>query len=180
MIVFTKKKLEEYLTNHNIPLDEWGIGKAKTIDHFLREVVRGESILKEVDGGIIREVKALSIIVRYKNLVLVEDCQIFDDGRVRKRKMEASVAEKIDKYDKNLIQSVIRGIKEELSISLDIGQITELGELDKEMLSMSYPGIITKIKLYKFLVILDDDQYISEGYMEIQEDKKTYFVWRES
>ncbi len=94
--------------------------------------------------------------------------------------MEASVAEKIDKYDKNLIQSVIRGIKEELSISLDIGQITELGELDKEMLSMSYPGIITKIKLYKFLVILDDDQYISEGYMEIQEDKKTYFVWRES
>lgn len=175
MLILTKKRLEEYLISFGVPIDRWGKGQSKTIDHLFIEIVKGESVLS-LDNNY-KEVESLSIVVTYDNLKLIEDYQIFNDGRTRSRKMNASVAEKIDKNDKDLVQAVIRGIKEELSIDVRENQIVEIGSVNVVRNSMSYPGILSKMKLHKFSIDLDLDQYNPNGYVEIQDDKKTYFKW---
>lgn len=110
-------------------------------------------------------------------MILKEDYQKFKDGRVRKRKMDASVAEKLDKNDRNLISAVIRGIKEELDVDISESQISNNGKNRKIMDSMSYPGLNSIIDLFKYTVILNDSQYNPDGYVENQEDKSTYFKW---
>jgi hypothetical protein len=177
MFILTKKSLEDYLLKFKIPISEWGSGSSKTINHLLKEIIRGETKLIEENNDLIREVSALSIIVTYKNLILKEDYQEFNDGRVRRRKMEASVAEKMDKNDKNIIESVKRGIKEELDIHIDSGQISQLDVISTNRESMSYPGIMSKITLHKFHIELDENQFNPDGYVEVQEDKKTVFKW---
>lgn len=177
MFVLTKKSLSDYLIKFKIPIDVWGKGESKTIDHLLKEIIRGESVLKVDKNKLVREVKSLSIIVTHKDLKLVEDYQIFNDGRVRSRKMNASVAEKIDKDDKDLNYAVVRGIKEELDIDIRKDQIVRLGKIKKVRNSMSYPGMVSKMELFKFSINLDDDQFRPNGYVEVQDDKKTYFKW---
>jgi hypothetical protein len=177
MFILTKKNLEEYLLKLNIPISTWGKGSAKTTTHLLKEIVRGESILSLEGNKLIRDVSALSIIVTYKDLILKEDYQEFNDGRIRRRKMEASVAEKIDKDDTDLVNAVKRGIKEELEISIEESQILELENTSKFIESMSYPGIMSRVKLYRFHVDLNENQYDPNGYTEVQEDKKTFFIW---
>lgn len=44
---FEKTKLINLLTQYNIPIENWGIGEAKTIEHLLREIDSGEIILVE-------------------------------------------------------------------------------------------------------------------------------------
>ena len=180
MFVFTKKSLENYLLKFNIPIDKWGLGSAKTINHLLKEISKGETKFLIENGNLIREVSALSIVVTYKNLKLKEEYQEFNDGRTRKRKMEASVAEKIDKSDKNLNDAVKRGIKEELNITIGIDQISELKSVSKFRESTSYPGLMSRVTLHRFHVDLKNDQFNPEGYVEIQDDKKTYFIWIEN
>lgn len=177
MFILTKKSLENYLLKFKIPISTWGNGNSKTIDHLFKEIIRGESKLIEQGSNLVREVSALSIIVTHKNLILKEDHQEFNDGRVRRRKMEASVAEKIDKNDKNLIESVKRGMKEELNISVSTGQISKLDVISMDRESMSYPGIMSKMTLHKFHIEINESQFNPDGYVEVQEDKKTVFKW---
>lgn len=177
MFILTKKSLEDYLLKFNIPINDWGKGSAKTITHLLKEIIRGETKLIVENNNLIREVSALSIIVTYKDLRLIEDHQEFNDGRKRKRKMEASVAEKLDKDDKDLINAVKRGLKEELEIDISENQISKLEDTSKFRESMSYPGIMSRVVLFRFHVELNEDQFKSEGYTEIQDDKKTIFKW---
>ena len=95
----------------------------------------------------------------------------------RSRKMDASVAEKLDKNDKNLVSAVIRGIKEELDVDINESQISDNGKNRKVIDSMSYPGLNSIIDLFKYTVILNESQYNPDGYVENQEDKSTYFKW---
>ena len=177
MIVITKSKLEEYLKKFNIDTDLWGKGRSKTINHLFNEIIRGETELV-VDGDkLVREVSALSIIVRYGDKILKEDKQVFNDGRTRKRKMTASVAEKLDKDDNDLISAVKRGIKEELGFDTEENQITHTRDITRYRYSESYPNLFTKIVLFGFKIELNESQYDPNGYIEIQEDKKTYFKW---
>lgn len=180
MIFLTKTKLEKFLLRNKLPINEWGKGSAKTIDHLFKEIIKGESKIEIIDNELVRHVKALSITVLYKNLILKEDYQKFKDGRVRRRKMDASVAEKLDKNDKDLVGAVIRGIKEELDITINNSQISENGKNRQIMDSMSYPGLHSIVDLFKYTVILNDTQYKSDGYVENQEDKSTYFKWIEN
>lgn len=173
----TIKKLKKYLVQFKIPLDKWGVGRAKTTFHLFKEIISGESILKEKDGKIIRVVRVLSIIVIYNDLKLKEDYQKFSDGRIRRRKMEASVAEKINGDDNDLFDSVIRAINEELQIIISKEQINHLSDIPVNRKSDSYPGIISEMMMYRFSIELNSDQFKSEGYMEDQDDKKTYFKW---
>ena len=41
-----------------------------------------------------------------------------------------------------------------------------------------YPGIKSFHIGYEFLVVLNDEQYIEDGYIERQKDKDVYFKWR--
>lgn len=178
MLFINIKKLEKYLIDKNVDISSWGKGNAKTLNHLYNEIIKRECELIEDNGSLYRKLSSLSIRVYYNNLKLIEDRQEFKDGRTRRRKMEASVAEKISINDKNLIESVKRALKEELNIDVFDSQIIPNGEKSDFRESMSYPTLNMDIHLYKFTIKLDINQYNSEGYVEDQEDKKTYFVWK--
>lgn len=180
MLILSKLKLIEILKDYNIDISGWGQGESKTIDHLFSEIVKGETKISVEGGKLIREVSALSIVVRYKNLILKEDYQEFIDGRKRKRKMKASVAEKLDSKDKDLLSAVKRAINEELGIKISSSQIKKGDDDVKVRISRSYPNLLSKVKLFGFEVSLNGDQFDPKGYVEIQEDKKTFFKWEES
>jgi hypothetical protein len=177
MLILTKSKLIEILDRYKIDISNWGKGESKTIDHLFTEIIKGESNIVEKNGSLLRRVSALSIIVRYKDLILREDYQEFNDGRKRKRKMKASVAEKLDPSDKNLTEAVKRAISEELGIEISDNQISKREDEIKNRLSTSYPNLQSEVVLFGFEVNLTDSQFKKDGYVEIQKDKKTFFKW---
>ena len=93
--MWSLKKLEKILKDNGVDISKWGKGEAKTLNHLLQELIKDECKLEIKDGKVIRIVHALSINVIYKGEVLKEEYQRFKDGRIRKRKMDCSVAEKI-------------------------------------------------------------------------------------
>jgi hypothetical protein len=177
MIVLSKSKLKEILDKYGISTLDWGRGESKTINHLFLEIIRGETKLTPYKGSLLREVSALSIVVKYGDLKLREDYQEFNDGRRRRRKMRASVAEKLDINDRDLISAVKRAISEELDIKINDNQIIKLNDDIKMRMSMSYPNLLSKVSLFGFEVELNESQFDPNGYIEIQEDKKTYFKW---
>ena len=74
-------------------------------------------------------------------------------------------------------ESLKRGIEEELGILLDDNQISEGKGIREEDTSDSFPGLMTRYKGHNFTCTLNKFQFNPEGYVEIQKDKKTYFIW---
>lgn len=173
--------LKDYLLKFNIPLGEWGKGYAKTLNHLLDEIKSKECVLKE-EGVLVREIEFVMCQIFYYSegttLKLVEEKQVFLDGRTRVRKKESSVSEKM-KIGEDPKESLIRGIEEELGIFLEEDQIEELKGIDEEEESDSFPGLMTRYKGHSFNCFLNKSQFNPEGYIETQKDKKTYFIWEE-
>ena len=180
--MWSLKKLEKILKDNGVDISKWGKGEAKTLNHLLQELIKDECKLEIKDGKVIRIVHALSINVIYKGEVLKEEYQRFKDGRIRKRKMDCSVAEKIhDDEIKDLNKAVKRALSEELRIKdISDDQITKLPQISRTRPSGSYPGTDMDMVLYKFNVVLKYHQYDPHGYVEHQEDKDTYFVWMQN
>ena len=172
--------LEKYLTSFKIPIDKWGKGYAKTTEHLLWEIESGECNLIEKNGYLVREIEFVMCEIYYsegeKTYKLIEEKQVFKDGRVRRRDKKSSVSEKM-KIGEDPLESLIRGIEEELSISVDAGQIQIGDKIEKEDISDSFPGLITKYNGYNFTCFLNKFQYDPTGYQEKQKDKSTYFTW---
>lgn len=174
--------LLDLLKKFNVPLDEWGKGSAKTVAHLYNEVKEGETILKEEGDKLVREVEFVGARVIYKKedgeiLRLYEDKQVFKDGRIRKRKtMPYSMAEKF-KAGEDPKASVIRGMKEELGIEINKEQFVFYNRVRKNI-NDDYPGIDSYHTGHEFLVLLNDEQYDPEGYIERQPDKDVHFTWR--
>jgi len=174
------KDLETLLRKYNIPIDNWGTGKSKTIQHLHNEVEEKECFLSEENDNLIRYIEFVAIKIYFRDgediWILKEDRQEFKDGRVRRRNMSNSVSEKMKAgEDTNL--SALRGIKEELGIDIDKSQLVKRRDLDYDGGSISYPGLITKYKGHKFICYLEQQQFNPSGYIEVQSDKSTYFVW---
>jgi hypothetical protein len=176
------KSLEEYLLRFGIPLEKWGKGYAKTLSHLLKEIESGECTILEEGGNLLREIEFAMCEMFYrdgKNLFkLIEKKQVFNDGRTRIRDKESSVSEKI-MIGEDPLESLIRGVKEELGIILGESQIEEVGDVKKTESSQSFPGLITKYSGHNFTCFLNQDQYNPNGYVEVQKDKSTYFIWKE-
>ncbi len=173
--------LKGYLSSHNIPLDGWGKGGAKTPEHLLKEINEGETVLVERGNEILRQIKVASITVLYGKddevYVLAEDRQEFNDGRVRKRtKPKGSLSEKFKSHEESNVAAK-RAIREELGITGDV-KLVKGGEVEEVEESQSFPGLKTLCSLHRYNAELTDDQYNPAGYVEEQEDKKTYFVWK--
>ncbi len=186
---FENKKIERsellrILNEHDIPVETWGIGKAKTIEHLLNEINAGECVLKEdgETGVLARHFAFLAMNVFFqdegKRYKLVEEKQVFKDGRERIRNLDSSLGEKIKVGEHDINSVIIRGIEEELGIedSVTIGEVHKIYE---EVESMSYPGLVSKRDKYAVDIGIDKHQYKPDGYIEVQEDKTTYFVWKE-
>ena len=176
------KSLEEYLLRFRIPLEKWGKGYAKTLNHLFKEIESGECTLSEERGNLLREIEFVMCEMFYrdgKNLFkLIEEKQVFTDGRTRTRDKESSVSEKM-MIGEDPLESLIRGVEEELGIILDESQIEEEDGVEKTEASQSFPGLTTKYNGHNFTCFLNQSQYNPNGYIEVQKDKSTYFIWKE-
>jgi hypothetical protein len=175
-------ELINLLKKHNIPCDMWGTGKSKTIEHLLDEVEGEECILIEAPTGLIRLIEFVGIKIYYtdennQKWFLKEDKQEFNDGRVRRRNIPNSVSEKMKSGEDPLISS-IRGIREELGVKVESHQLIKFRDLHYDGGSVSYPGLDTKYKGYRFTCHFTKEQFNPNGYIEVQKDKKTFFVWK--
>lgn len=113
-----------------------------------------------------------------ERLVLIEDKQVFTDGRERTRDFDWSIAEKLAPGE-NPVDAARRALKEEL----DIQGKTKFAQgetKEKERTSPSYPGLTSRYTTHYFNVNLNDDQFKPKGYIEQQPDKTTYWVWEKA
>lgn len=170
-------KLKEY----NVPVDHWGTGSAKTITHLLNELKNDECVIVDEGGYLVRYIEFVGVEVFYTDkdgvlYVLREDRQEFKDGRTRRRSMMSSVAEKM-KAGEDPLESAMRGIEEELNFVVSSDQLKMEANLDYDAGSQSYPGLKTKYKGHKFTCFINEQQYEPKGYIEVQEDKSTFFIW---
>lgn len=172
------------LRQYHIPVDEWGVGQAKTPQHLLNEINDKECSIEDENGKLVRYIEFVGVKVYYidenENLYYLKEFeQIFRDGRVRRRTMKSSVSEKM-KSGEDPLESAIRGISEELGIDVEKSQLKDGKEISFNGDSVSYPGLQTKYKGYQFTIYLTKEQYNPDGYVEEQEDKSTYFKWIKS
>lgn len=177
----TVEELKNKLKEYSVPIEEWGTGEAKNVEHLLDEI-RGEECNVEDRGGyLIRSIEFVGVRIYHKDKdnvtwVLKEDKQEFKDGRVRRRNMPSSVSEKM-KFGEDPLISSIRGIKEELGVAVEGHQLIKMKDLSYNGGSQSYPGLRTKYKGYQFTCLFNNDQFDENGYIEVQKDKSTFFKW---
>lgn len=171
----------QMLKDHGINTELYGTGTFKTIGHLYQEIHEGETELTEEGGQLIRKVQFVGARILYKKdgewIRLYEEKQIFRDGRERRRtNMPYSAAEKF-KTGEDPKEVIVRGMKEELNLEISTNQFTFYNKV-KMGEDGDYPGINSFHTGYEFLVILNDEQYTPEGYIERQKDKDVYFTWR--
>jgi hypothetical protein len=177
-----KVGLETKLSQYRIPFQQWGQGTSKTLDHLVKEIEDGESVFIEEKGQLIRLISVLGIkvtcILGHDTFVLVEDRQVFKDGRTRQRNfIPDSVSEKLKGDEIPDAQAVRRALKEELRVT-DIRDVSIGERMVEEKESQSYPGLITRLTIHKFKAEIWAIGFQAAGYQEIQADKTTYFVWK--
>lgn len=175
------KTLTSKLKEYKVPIDYWGTGHAKTVEHLLDELLNDECHIKDEGGYLVRYIEFVGIRIFYKDkdgnlFYLKEDRQEFKDGRTRRRTMPSSVSEKM-KFGEDPSVSSIRGIEEELGIKVTQNQLMKQRDLDYDGGSQSYPGLKTRYKGHQYTCYLRDNQYNPKGYVEVQKDKSTFFVW---
>ncbi len=172
-----KMGLKRLLEAYCIPLEEWGVGSAKTLEHLEREIEEEETSLVPVGGELVRKVRGVSIAVRYGPYDLVEDRQEFPDGRVRHRHA-LGVSEKL-KGEEDSLLAALRALREELGIEVSADSLTFLGQQTTTKASSSYPGLMSQYEMwdYEFEMPME---FFKEEYMEDNEGMRTYFKWVEA
>ncbi len=175
-------ELRNNLVEHGVPVESWGTGNAKTLNHLFKEIQERECYLSDEGEYLTRYIEFVGIKVYYqeqgKMWFLKEDRQEFKDGRVRRRKMPSSVSEKMKSGEDPLV-SAIRGIEEELGIKVESSQLSKRRDFVYNGSSVSYPGLSAKYKGHQYSCYLNKEQFNVNGYIEIQSDKKTFFTWEE-
>jgi hypothetical protein len=174
--------LKQKLSAAEIDTSTWGTGEAKQVKDLYEEIKNGETVLTTDDEGrLLRQVTVCGANVYYikegKTYRLKEEKQVFADGRERRRTVPHSVSEKA-KPNEDPNDGIIRGLREELGIKGEIA-LTPMEISTKRLSSRSYPGLQSQYVTHAYEVILTDEQYNPNGYIEVQEDKTTYFVWEE-
>ena len=180
-LINTVEELTNKLKEYSVPVEEWGTGEAKNVEHLLDEIRGEECNLEDKGGYLIRSIEFVGVRIYHKDKdnvtwVLKEDKQEFKDGRVRRRNMPSSVSEKM-KFGEDSLISAIRGIKEELGINVEGHQLIKMRDLFYNGGSQSYPGLRTRYKGHQFTCFFNDDQFDENGYIEVQKDKSTFFKW---
>ena len=176
------QEVADLLASFEIGTSAWGTGAAKTVADLAREVAQGESVLVDDEAGLVRVVSGIAMDVlaerdgvRYR---LIEDRQELTNGIVKRRGLSTSLGEKI-KTGESIEQVAARALSEELGIdasSVDIDITDDIAMNDRH--SSSYPGLTTLTILRYVRVRIGQDQFVADGYVEIQPNKSTYFVWQ--
>jgi len=174
------EELMNYLTKFAVDFSSWGTGKSKRIEDLYKEIVNKDCKLEEHGEYLLRIIEFVGVKIYYRKeeelWMLKEDRQEFNDGRIRRRNLPSSVAEKMISGESS-IEAAVRGISEELGIKISSAQLTKKKDINYNGGSMSYPSLRTKYKGYGFTCFFTDEQFKKEGYIEFQTTKKTYFKW---
>lgn len=179
-----KHELLTRLQSHNVPLAEWGNGEARTLDDLMNEIASGEATLEEMeDGRLLRVVRGARVHVFYEDAggqyKLVEDRQEYIDGRIRRRMadLDMSIGEKM-KPGEDAEAAARRSLEEELGVRSGFNLTSRAKLSERISPSKAFPGLSTKYISHDFDVTLLQDQFRPEGYVEVQPDKTTYFIWQ--
>lgn len=177
-----KRQVIGLLVKYNIPYELWGKGTAKTLDHLVREVADGETKLVVEAGELVRTLTIVYIDVYHMDVggetwKLVEERQVFRDGRERRRALEGSIAEKLKAAETPDQEMVHRALREELGIE-GVAIARTGGAREHTQDSPSFPGLTMRAVHYYFVTKLDDAQFNPFGYVERQADKDTWFQWK--
>ena len=186
-------ELMRLLLGHNIPVGTWGTGKAKTFEHLFAEVTSEEVAVEVEEAGgqifgtvirprTVRRTVYGSIVRIYyddgeTSWKLVEQKQVFKDGRLRPRSLQGSIGEKL-KRNELPETAARRAMAEELGITEPLSLDTFPPIIKGPLPSDSYPGLESVYYMHIFEVYLPTHLYKPEGYIEHQEDKDNYFVWK--
>ncbi len=176
-------EIKQMLTYNKIDYSDWWIGNTKNIESLLDEINKWESSLEVVDGILTRIVKVVWAEVKYKSsenkkYSLIEEKQVFRNGSERIRDYGSYPLWEKMKMGEDPIEAMRRWIKEELWI-MDIVNIKYDEENKNIEKSKSYPNLLSQYIRYYFTVNITDNQFNKDWYIEMQEDKKTYFSWKE-
>lgn len=172
------------LADAGVNFSVWGDGNvsAKSIDNLLIEINNGEAeLLVDKHGELLRQVNVIGVYVYYVSseygfLKLRETEQIFANGKRRTRDyLPHSMFEKM-KPSETPEAAAIRGLREELGINVSL-ELFDYESSERIGESHSYPGLNTLYISHDFSVLLDDDQFKLDGYIEVQNDKTTHFGW---
>jgi hypothetical protein len=180
----TRDDLIAILKGADVPIDTFGQGAAKTIEHLLKEIQEGESTLRVwPTGEILRELQVLwvDVVSEHANgdvYFLCEDRQEFKDGRednIKRRKLEASLGEKLKPGEKP-DEAVVRALEEEIGVN-ELTGVFQTGYSENALTPDTYPGVPSSYKFHKYVVTIDESEFAPEGYIEDQPDKTNYYVW---
>lgn len=177
----SESDLRALLSSFGVKYNLWGTGESKTLQHLIDELATGESTLVIVDHKLIWMSVCSSVLLTYGPLTLVEDRQVFTDGRTRTRPQHygTSINEKL-KSGEDHYRGAMRALFEELGIDvtpLDVLTYKGPKEIGPTP-SQSYPGLFSRFTRHEYLWEIPHGFYVSEGYVETQSDKTTYFVWK--
>lgn len=159
----TLETLEAWLRRAHIDLALWGQDGHKTLEHLLQEIEKGESVLTHSPPQ--REVRAATVVIRKNGKILVEDEQVMEDGRTRKRGRIPS-----EKFlaGEDPSDAAVRCIVEEMGvaegkIAVDVSSHQINHNRDS---SPSYPGLSCLYEVHRFEVEVQD---LPEGDFETRE-----------
>ncbi|MBV6518359.1 MAG: hypothetical protein DCC43_00260 [Candidatus Brocadia sp.] len=168
------KKLE-----HALPVHAYGKDKAKSFRQLLNEIATGETQIIWQENRPIRLLSIVVVKVHCRDKTLVEDRQVFPDGRVRYRGIEG-LSEKLHPQEEHS-KGVYRALQEELGFSADELQgisIQFLGREWEKKESLSYPGLESHYDTYTYEVHIPDTLYKPEYTELCEEGMHSYFTWK--
>jgi hypothetical protein len=168
--------LDTILNEYGIETKRWGLGRTKTLADLYKEIIAGETVLDLTDGKIVRHLHVVGITVTCGNFLLKEDRQVFTNGRVRNRELTVSCAEKMINGETPK-ESAIRCLKEELGIDVNERDLVAKVHFETEDDSHSYPGLKSIYYRNPFDYEMKPEFFKEEGYMEVQDNKTSYFIW---
>ena len=188
-MVFTKENLNKdrlyyyILDNLKIDVNKWDVGESKSFDSLVTEIQNGECT---VDEAGVRRAKVVLVDVICGDVRLIEDRQVFADGRERVRKLPfGSLGEKLFRGE-DCFTGLNRVFKEELKFELFLkyGHFRVEGPdyVRDYRPSSSYPGLSNATEQFRFNVRIDEHlkKLLGEGdeVVSVEENKTTYFSWK--
>ncbi len=176
----TKEEINALLAKHKVPLHQWGAGEAKSLDHLYREVEAGECQLVEKDDSLLRLIAGVAVRIYHqkdgRRQLLLEDKQVFTDGRTRERKDLIGLGEKM-KAGEEPVLAARRVFTEELQIADEVPLDYRGHSARGPLTSKSFPGLLTCYETHLFETEMPEKLY-RENYTEVQPDKTSYFSWK--
>jgi hypothetical protein len=177
--------LEHVLKAQSIPLSQWGIPPAKSVDDLKRSMRFEDVRLVSENGKLTLHVRVAVLFVRNSLNGYIEELQEAErlfPGNIRLpgRSFNGTLAETFEKNETSL-QCAIRGLDEELGfkdqskyVIKDLLPIQKLGPI---LSPDHYPGLPVLYERNKFVCLISKELHRSE-YIEKRGERTTIFRWK--